>query len=104
MKINRVNERLAVDELRDEAQAQFEAVPRNCLASGPQRKQSVTASQAKQGVAADHRALRHGQPKFTQYLLHIFPHSPPILVSEIEVQKKAKSQEKPPILPPPAKR
>jgi predicted Zn-dependent protease len=29
--------------------------------------------------------------------------SPSILVSEIEVQKKAKSQEKPPILPPPAK-
>jgi predicted Zn-dependent protease len=30
--------------------------------------------------------------------------SPSILVSEIEVQKKAKSQEKPPILPPPAKK
>jgi predicted Zn-dependent protease len=29
--------------------------------------------------------------------------SPSILVSEIEVQKKAKSQEKAPILPPPAK-
>ena len=29
--------------------------------------------------------------------------SPSILVSEIEVQKKAKSQEKPPILPPPTK-
>jgi len=29
--------------------------------------------------------------------------SPSIFVSEIEVQKKAKSQEKPPILPPPAK-
>ncbi len=29
--------------------------------------------------------------------------SPSILVSEIEVQKKAKSQEKPPILPPPPK-
>jgi predicted Zn-dependent protease len=30
--------------------------------------------------------------------------SPSILVSEIEVQKKAKSQEKPPILPPPVKK
>ena len=30
--------------------------------------------------------------------------SPSILVSEIEVQKKSKSQEKPPILPPPAVR
>jgi predicted Zn-dependent protease len=30
--------------------------------------------------------------------------SPSIMVSEIEVQKKAKSQEKPPILPPPAKK
>ena len=30
--------------------------------------------------------------------------SPSILVSEIEVQKKAKSQEKSPILPPPAKK
>jgi hypothetical protein len=29
--------------------------------------------------------------------------SPAILVSEIEVQKKSKSQEKPPILPPPTK-
>jgi hypothetical protein len=29
--------------------------------------------------------------------------SPSILVSEIEVQKQAKSQEKPPILPPPTR-